>query len=156
MLKIKKTETEIAVYSDYNAEWKGRAKAMGGKWNKEAWVFEIEKEQAVMNAVKAIYGYAENGEIIEVRIDFNKIHAEKQVFGSLKIGSLICASRHKRDWAVQLKNGAWVEKGTFDRSGGSANYPAVTWREDMTIRVKIPRELYDSLTNYDGIEVIEK
>ena len=151
MLKITKNNEKMVVVSPYNTAFVSGAKKLGGKWNGNGWVFDVDNEPYVKELCLKTYGEYENlaAETVTIRIELDT-HTEA------KIAGFVFANRRYRDSAVRLSDNVIIVEGGFPSSGGSSKYPCLNAYKGTILEVKkFPKSVYDSLENKDGITIVD-
>lgn len=146
---IRKEGNLLQVVSPYNKFFISKMRNMHGKWNPILRVWEInEKYQSELEKIiLKIYriDLSENEESYVV--EYNAKDFEKD--DVIKINDIIMVYRSSRDSRVTLNNTEIVQ-GEFDKTGGSAKYPAVfeRWDEsDVILQSIIYKKEYEELSN---------
>ncbi|MGM0112185.1 hypothetical protein [Enterococcus sp. DIV0187] len=137
-IQVIETEKKIGIVSDYNKTWIAHARKLGGKWDgdKKAWFFDKKKQDIIDDVLLEIFGESPFSDEDVKRVDI-KINAIDFVNDdTIRVGTIIVAVRRCRDYAVQLKNGAYVSKGDFPASGGSMKYPCC--KPDENVEMIVP------------------
>lgn len=143
--------------SPYEASLPAKAKAIGGRWDREekAWTFDARDEQRVRELARAIYGTDGadvDGPVVTIRVRLDDVprrphytfdHGEP---GRLTIAGHQLARRTGRDTAVQLSQGVITVEGGFDYRGGSVARPEVAPLDGTVLEVRdLPRSVADRM-----------
>lgn len=152
MINITKKENLLFVVSPYNKAFINFARAVNAKWNKDekAWVFNLENEtlkEKLDRKLYEIYKYTEDKTDRALKL---KAKCEDISQGGrskfLAIGNYVLVERYNRDSAVTyVDSSAYINKGEFYLTGGSANYPSVTFTDGAEITFEISEKYFNSL-----------
>lgn len=128
-VKISIIESKIVVSSPYHPDFPKYAKNLGGRFNgsDKTWSFDSRDEASVRDLCLDCFGT--DGEIepelVDVRVTLTGSASKSIWFAGREI-----ARRPGRDMPVRLGSGVVVINGQFASSGGSRNYPCVSWIGD--------------------------
>lgn len=152
MINITRKENLLFVVSPYNEAFINFARAVNAKWNKDekAWVFNLENEtlkEKLDRKLYEIYKYTEDKTDRALKL---KAKCEDISQGGrskfLAIGNYVLVERYNRDSAVTyVDSSAYISKGEFYLTGGSANYPSVTFTDGAEITFEISEKYFNSL-----------
>ena len=152
MINITKKENLLFVVSPYNEAFISFARAVNAKWEKDekAWVFNLENEtlkEKLDRKLYEIYKYTEDKTDRALKL---KAKCEDISQGGrskfLAIGNYVLVERYNRDSAVTyVDSSAYISKGEFHLTGGSANYPSVTFTDGAEITFEISEKYFNSL-----------
>ena len=152
MINITRKENLLFVVSPYNEAFISFARAVNAKWSKDkkAWVFNLENEtlkEKLDKKLYEIYKYTEDKTDRALKL---KAKCEDISQGGrskfLAIGNYVLVERYNRDSAVTyVDSSVYICKGEFLGSGGSANYPSVTFTEGAEITFEISEKFFNSL-----------
>lgn len=165
-IQVINDEGKFGIVSDYNESWIAHGRKLGGKWDrdKKAWFFDEKKQVIVGSVLMEVFGESpfSDGEVERVDIKIKAIDFDN--CDTIQIGTIVVAVRRYRDFAVQLKNGAYVTNDDFPERGGSAKYPSCDPDDDvemivpnfpLSILADIDKELYmiidNEVKNQDGL-----
>ena len=149
MLKIKKNNGKLEVVSPYNTAFISGAKKLGGKWNGNGWVFDVDNEPYVKELCLKTYGEYENlaAETVTIRIELDT-HTEA------KIAGFVFANRRYRDSAVKLNdNVIIVEEDSLQ--WWQFKISCLNATKNNTEVKKFPKSVYDSLEDKTGITIVD-
>lgn len=160
MVKVEYGANKLYVYSDYNADFVRKAKGLHGTWEKPAWVFDKEKEEAVRQALRDCYGDDGLGKSVTVKADLDKCES----LGYLELsgqnlylfGKQLIATRFERDSECRLPDNVYCVQGGFLPRGGSMKHPIPTYEEGTIVELNIPQALYDEYKDSGCIEFKEQ
>lgn len=136
MLELKKTDTTIAVYSEYNTEWIANARNLGGKWNGKAWEFALENEENVKEKLREVYGTDGETETETVTVNVSLDHYACDRRRELVLFGRSLVYRMYRDSAPKIGMHTIVLTGGFESSGGSKNNPRIESIEGTILQVR--------------------
>lgn len=146
---IRKEGNLLQVVSPYNKFFISKMRNMHGKWNPILRVWEInekyqsELEKIILKIYRIDLSEKEESYVVEYNAkDFEKDDV-------IKISDIIMVYRSSRDSRVTLNNTEIVQ-GEFDKTGGSAKYPAVfkRWDEsDVILQSIIYKKEYEELSD---------
>lgn len=148
MIKIDKKENTLEVFSPYNAKFVTWARQHGGKWNRDirAWVFPAFQEDAIRSALKRIYFWVENMEMVTVEYSGHDFYDGEVI----AIGRYITVYRQHKEKPVTMVKTEIVGDSEFPARGGSWKYPRVECPENIRLQSKLPSFVYEDLT--DGVK----
>jgi len=155
MVKIEREgDNGILVTSPYNREFINAARALRGKWTGSKWQFPAAREAAVRELCRRVYltDGTEPTRTIRVTIpagDYPKIVALP--------GGRVILQRRERDRAVGVGDNAFLVKGEFTSSGGSAKYPRIGQTDDGAVveMYDVPQPVVDAAMDAGlGIEFV--
>ena len=152
MINITRKENLLFVVSPYNEAFISFARAVNAKWEKDekAWVFNLENEtlkEKLDRKLYEIYKYTEDktDRVLKLKAKCEDIsQGGRSKF--LAIGNYVLVERYNRDSAVTyVDESTYISKGEFSPSGGSANYPSVTFTDGAEITFEISEKYFNSL-----------
>ena len=160
MVKVEYGVNKLYVYSDYNADFVRKAKGLHGTWEKPAWVFDTDKEEAVRQALRDCYGDDGLGKSVIVRADLDKCESlgylESSGQNLYLFGKQLIATRFERDSECRLPDNVYCAQGGFLSSGGSMKHPRPTYEDGTIVELSIPQTLYDEYKDSGCIELKEQ
>lgn len=139
-IEIEKTEDAIAVTSPYDGEFIARAKEIGGRWNGDAWVFDVRDEERVRDLCMSVYG--EDGratgseDLVSIRFDAGRAGNYVIEGAEMRLAGRRIAHRPKRDWNVKTTKNVVVVEGSFENSGGSRKNPRIGDVEGVILEIR--------------------
>lgn len=152
MINITRKENLLFVVSPYNEAFISFARAVNAKWSKDekAWVFNLENEtlkEKLDRKLYEIYKYTEDKTDRALKL---KAKCEDISQGGrskfLAIGNYVLVERYNRDSVVTyVDSSTYISKGEFCPTGGSANYPSVTFTDGAEITFEISEKYFNSL-----------
>lgn len=154
----------ISVKSPYNKGFVKDARGIGAKWNPsdKVWVFDEAQKEEVNRLLKIHYGYTDEreGAKSDEKVIIKFKASDFQVGEEIKFGSLLIAKRWRRDSPVNIDSNAYVIKGYFQDSGGSAGHPNVGNVDGIVIKLDIPKSVLDlfiekKMVDEDKFEIIK-
>ncbi|MGN8763928.1 hypothetical protein [Hornefia butyriciproducens] len=149
-MEIIRENNKIKVKSPYNTDFVRKAHELNGKWNNPYWVFREETAESLNSALVEIYGEGfEEVPRVAVEIDLDAFEGTEG--NELRIGGVSIAYRPSRDSQVRLAGDTFVKSGGFLSSGGSRNYPEVTWKPGTILVSSVP----ETVTGVPGVKVVD-
>lgn len=117
-------EGTIAVTSPFDAAFVGRARALGGTWDRErgAWIFDASAEEPVRVALREVYGTDGSEADGGAEATTLYVYAPRRVWADrapLRIGTITLARAFGRDSGARLGGGVAHLAGPAPKSGGS-------------------------------------
>ena len=136
----------------YHPHLPKRAKALGGRFYGESWVFDARDDASIHQLADSIWGTTGTvSDLVTVQIETDEIFSGGEdswwLFGR-KI-----ASRNGRDEPVRLGDGVVILKGTFQPFGGSIkNYCIGNFSDGMILELRdVPQKI---VKEEDGIKIV--
>lgn len=151
-MQILREGAKIKVQSDFNRNFINKAKQIQGKWDAPYWVFPEKVADRLDKILIDVYGEGFQ-EVPKVEIEIN-LDIFKNDGCNLTYKGLTIATRRCRDSSVILKSDAYVIDGNFLSSGGSRQYPAVTWADGTKLRMSVPETLTEELPQ--GVTLVKE
>lgn len=151
MIEIKKiSETEIAVYTPYNAQFVSDLKAQisGRKWNPadKSWICNASDRDVIVNLLSKHYNYSESGSYITVII--TAIDDLYEYNDSVRFSGLPVARATGKDSGAQVTNGVTLLSGRITSTGSIKNWKTFVYA-NTKFRLTVPE---NALQNYDKNE----
>lgn len=128
------------VTTPYNPAFNSRAKLLGGRWNRESWVFNAETEPKVREAVISIFGTDQKEyQSVTVRIDAHDAWMKDSIGGdsALYFAGRKILGRGQRDAEIRLGEDVALISGTLPRTGGSTRYPSLALERAAGVTLEI-------------------
>ncbi len=151
-MKILREGTKIKVQSDFNRVFISKAKQIQGKWNAPYWVFPEKVADRLDKILIDVYGEGfQEVQKVEIEIDLDTFKNEGY---DLTYKGVTIATRRCRDSSVIIKSDAYVVEGNFLSSGGSRQYPEVTWANGTKLRMSVPETLTEELPQ--GVTLVQE
>lgn len=146
MKKINLDAQRIEFNVPFNKEFNKRIKNAGGRFDgtKKVWWIDIDAEKITNEILKDVYGYEENGELVDVKvtIDFKNSDFEYTDDRNAEFLGRTVVYSVNRDFK-KVGNGIQIISGDYEESGGSVKNPAVKFNEDQNF-VFIIKDIYKS------------
>lgn len=126
-IRIETTEKTVALFCPYHPDLSPAAMGLGGKYGgSNLWTFDSRDEERVKEMARKIYGTDGSPvDVATVRIDTSKLNRRELASQELWLLGRLIAKRGGRDYPVRLGEGVILIFGNFEKSGGSAKYPAL-------------------------------
>ena len=151
-MQILREDGKIKVQSEFNRDFISKAKQIQGKWDAPYWVFPEKVADRLDKILMDVYGEGfQEVPKVEIEIDLDNFEKDND---DLTYKGLTIATRRYRDSSVILKYDAYVIDGNFLSSGGSRQYPAVTWADGTKLRVSVPETLTEELPK--GVTLVQE
>lgn len=132
--------------SPYNASLPAKARALGGRWNRDAaaWQFDARDEQRVRDLAREIFGTdgspADTGDLVTVRVHLAEHEVSYQQGARAVFAGREIAHRPGRDAAVRLAANVVLVEGKLPGRGGSMRYPEIDAGDDVIVEIRdLPR-----------------
>jgi hypothetical protein len=144
-ISIVVTLDEIAISSPFSHSNNEVFREKGGRWDAKSreWIFE--RTPATEQMIKELFG--EPSQLVNARVPLGQI---EERYNQWKIGGYVVANRYKHDSPVETPLGVQLEKGHWQKTGGTTTEPRVTGDKDMSITVVMRR----SFAERAGLEII--
>lgn len=155
MVELKFESGKMKVKTEYNPYFVGRAKELGGKWEKPYWVFSDENEDVVKQELLSIYG-EDGAPTKKVRVDVNLDEYEGVKSHSVQIENLVIANRIDHYRKVTLNDGTIILKGGFAKSCGDKRKVLLGQEEGTVLRTSVPEMIYEKVKDKKGIYLVEE
>lgn len=121
IVKITSVGGQLHVKSPYNSKFVGQAKALGGKWRDEAWVFDIRDEARVRELCRELYGSdGLTADTITLRIEWREEGSSDK--GPIEVSGRPIARAFGRDSGAKLADGIVQLAGGFSSGGSVKNW----------------------------------
>lgn len=156
MVKVEVNEKNISVISEYNQKFVRKARALHGTWQRPAWVFGKEQEEAVRRALMNCYGDDGMSKLVKVHIDLDKCKLLSDGYPSLYFADkCLIATRFGRDSDCKLPENVYCVNGDFFSSGGSMKHPRVTWDDNTVVEMQVPKNVYEECKDDPGVSLVD-
>lgn len=151
-MKIVRENGKIKVQSDYNREFIGGVKTLGGKWSSPWWCVPEENEEALDILLQRVYGEGLSpAELVDLIVDLGALSEDN---GAIRMDGKLLARRPSRDSLVQLGDGVVLVSGALSESGGSRCNPRVDADEGTIVKVYlVPAALYERYKDHPGVQL---
>lgn len=153
---------KIALASPYNDQMPPKARALGGRWNRDqaAWIFDARDEQRVRDLAREIYGTdgspEDTADLVTVRIKLADHEVSFRDGGRAEFAGRIIAERRARDCDVRLADNVILIAGKLAGRGGSVRYPEIDAADDVVVEIRdIPRAAL-SVEDDDSYQIVEQ
>lgn len=158
-VQIETSDDKVFVESPYDGNFISEAKTIGGRWDGNAWVFDVRDEDRVRDLCLNIYGEngrAANGEVVDVRLDVKEAEWELLHDGDqeIRFAGRRFARRPSRDEQVVLSEGVIVAEGSFESSAGSRKNPKIGRVNGVVLEIRdLPVSVADRIEQELGSAV---
>lgn len=154
VVEMKMDDNQILVTCPYNIIFKKKARYLNGFWDrkKQVWIFPASRKTFVQNALDEVFGTDGSypATMLTVRIVLDSYPAAENA-RTIYFGGFPLVFRYSRDTEVKIYPWAYVIQGNFEESGGSRNYPVVTWEKGTVLCAELPLAAYENEEKKDGI-----
>jgi hypothetical protein len=126
--------------SPYHPDLPARAKALGGKWDGDAWTFDARDEARVQAMYREIYGTdGTDGDLVTIRCSFRlDYEADKN---AIFIGGREVARARGRDSGATIGDGVVFVAGSATSGGSAKNWKTII-REGSVVEIRdMPRTM---------------
>lgn len=124
---------KLRVESHYHPDFVPKAKALGGRYTGDAWVFDARDETRVRSLLVDVYGTdGSECEMVTVRMPIQNRYSRNEEWCC---GRMV-ARRRYRDRAVELGDGVVVVSGGFPYRGGSVKSPDLDAKPDTIVEIR--------------------
>lgn len=154
-MKIERKDGKIRVQSEYNRDFIGGVKAIGGKWCAPCWVVPEENEEMLDDLLVRVYGRGiKPADTVDLLVDLGKLDEDD---GEIRLCGKLLARRPGRDRQVILGEDVVLVSGEFRASGGSAKNPRVQADEGVVVKCwRVPVALYERCKDQPGVSIAER
>lgn len=141
-LEITKNNGKLRVVSPYNACFIAKAKKLGGKWDEDAWVFDVLAEEPLKAALLKCYGTDGSPEPTIAL----KIKAKKELdewHDSVSFGGIPVARAWGRDSGASVCDDVILVSGKITSGGSIANWRTYVSEGSEFILTSVPKSILD-------------
>lgn len=141
-VKVVRENKKLKVFSPYNSGLPREAREIGGKWDGEAWVFDIRNEEMVKDLYMDVYGqYDKPVDLVSI-----KLTAERDVWAdrdSIYFAGRKIVSAWGRDTGAKTGDGVALQKGVINSGGSMKNWTTELDKGSVLIIHDVPASLVE-------------
>lgn len=138
VVSITTTDTQVIVDSPYNTVVPKKARALGGKWERNRWAFDRRDEERVRDLCMEYYGSdGRTSDLCTIRVTFEP--HEDQVCGPISLHGRVIAQAYGRDSGAKLGEDIVCLSGGFTSGGSVKNWRTVPKAGTVVLVRDFPR-----------------